>query len=475
MSFECRHSAPDAAQTQTTARGSEPKGLPNRTGCSCRPPGSLCWGRPSMAAPASGPTGAQVAERLRPFVAELLGVPLEQLPEETLESLSARVERTVPHRFADLKVRAAEAADFLAMDPNFGHEVVALLMREGALSGISVNWDRGVENAGVELKISIEGVASASDRQRLSTELPLFKVHGCARRPKTLAITQAEVDRPQGWAKAEVQHALAGGTVVFLGLGTVGVYVREPLVELAALWQEDGVTIRVVDPFGLSPGWRAALNGYGAETEIALDSESFLDDLLRAIVLEAISLSGEAVRRLRDGSEWPETMLSGFQAVRQALTDSPADAALRWWRDGVVATQGGRPFILDHAGRQSFMAVALLAGQDGGNVAVEGLQDQLVVRTDKRYFEIACRPGERFFDIERTARNRIERRSEVRRYESGIPVFVVVHGGVGTCPSALAPPDIGAECPSAGDVGVETGLNVHLVRAEAAVCGEIAA
>jgi hypothetical protein len=172
----------------------------------------------SMSAPATGPRGPEVADQLRPYVAELLGVSVDDVDEPDLESLAARVETSVPHRMPDLKARAANAADFLDMVPNYGHEVVALLLREGALQAVSVNWDRGVENAGLKLGIAIESVATPGDRQRLGTQLPLFKVHGCATRPASLALTRSEVDVPQQWAKAEVQRALAGGIVVFLGL-----------------------------------------------------------------------------------------------------------------------------------------------------------------------------------------------------------------------------------------------------------------
>jgi hypothetical protein len=429
----------------------------------------------SMASPACGPRGPQVANRLRPFVAEVIRVPVTEVDEPDLESLAARVERDAPQRMADLKARAAEAADFRAMEPNYGHEIVALLLREGALQAISVNWDRGVENAGRRLNIQIEGVADARDRLRLGQELPLFKVHGCATRPATLALTRAEVDRPQGWAQAEVARALAGVMVVFLGLGTVGLYVSEPIAELVDLWRQEGVTIRVVDPCGLSPAWRDALGEDAEGVEIALGADAFLDDLLRAIVGEALSLTENAVRQLDDGSPWVATMLTGCQAIRDALASSPADAVLRWWRDGVTATMDGRAFIFDHAGRQSLMALALLAGVDGGALTVAGTEDHLTVRSDRRYFEIVCRPGEKFVDIERIARERVRRRHAGGRYDPGIPMVVAVHGGVGTFPDASAHPDIGAENDPEGDLAAETGGDVRLIRAELAVTGELVA
>jgi hypothetical protein len=429
----------------------------------------------SMASPACGPRGPQIADRLRPFVAEIIGAPVSEVAETDLESLAARVERDAPQRMADLKARAAEAADFRAMEPNYGHEMVALMLREGALQAISVNWDRGVENAGRRLDIQIEGVADARDRLRLGQELPLYKVHGCSTRPATLALTRAEVDEPQGWAQAEVARALAGVMVVFLGLGTVGLYVSEPIAELVDLWRQEGVTIRVVDPGGLSPAWRDALEEHAEGVEITLGADAFLDDLLRAIVGEALSLTENAVHQLDDGSAWVATMLVGCRAIRDALASSPGDAVLRWWRDGVTVTLDGHAFILDHAGRQSLMAVALLVGADGGALTVSGTEDHLTIRSERRYFEVVCRPGEKFSDIERIARERVRRRHAGGRYDPGVPVVVAVHGGVGTFPHAQAHPDIGAEDDAEGDLATETGGDVRLIRAELAVTGELAA
>lgn len=429
----------------------------------------------SMADPAAGPTGAHVAERLRPYVAELLGVSADEVSESDLESLAARVENAEPHRLPDLKVRAAGAGNFLDMDPNYGHEAAVLLLREGVLKMISVNWDRGVENAGLQADVLIESVASPGERQRLGTQLPLFKVHGCASRPATLAVTRAEVDKPQDWARAEVQQALAGGTVVFLGLGTVGLYVSEPLDELTKLWDEDGVTIRVVDPGGLSNSWKTALGEKADDAEIPLAADRFLDDLVRAIVLAALSSTHDKIREIQDGTKWSEDMLAGCDALRTALTEASGNAVLRWWRDGVAPTLHGNPFVLEHPGQQSLMAIALLIGRDGDGIEVGGTEDHLAVRSEQRYFEIVFRPGRRFADIDRSARERIRRRSVARVYEPGRPVFVAVHGGIGTFPAVSAHPDVAAPTERPGEIGEETSPSVHLVMSELAVTGQLAA
>ena len=101
----------------------------------------------------------------------------------------------------------------------------------------------------------IEGVASTAESIQLAHRLPLYKVHGCATRPVTLAITQEEVDKPQGWAVGRTQGALAGGVVAFVGLGTIGLYVREPIPALIDAWTGQASSFAIVDP-NLPVAWK---------------------------------------------------------------------------------------------------------------------------------------------------------------------------------------------------------------------------
>jgi hypothetical protein len=117
-----------------------------------------------MSPPSCGPTGSVVADALRPFVARMVGVrdgDLEGLP---LESLAQRVADEVSERLAELRERAAVVFNFRGIAPNFGHEAAALLLREGLVQLISVNWDCGIELAGARAGVGIQGVADVKDR-----------------------------------------------------------------------------------------------------------------------------------------------------------------------------------------------------------------------------------------------------------------------------------------------------------------------
>ncbi len=267
-------------------------------------------------------------------------------------------------------------------------------MREGVVTAITANWDLGIETAGTRLDIKIVGVTTPLERAALGQELPLYKVHGCASRPETLKVTREEVDEPMKWARAEVQHALVDGTVVFIGLGTIGAYVSEPFDELVPLWRAAGATIKVVD-LELSNAWREALGDDADGVHIDADAAEFLDDLLRAIAREALGQAAQRIRDIQDEhTAWTQTMLDGIERLDEALRDATGHAVLRWMRDGVTQARDGQQFVLDHAGEQSLMALALLAGGDGGDLEIELRGPDLMVRTPRQYLEIASRPGE---------------------------------------------------------------------------------
>lgn len=429
----------------------------------------------SLAEPAAGPRSWQLADRLRPAVAELLGVDQETLTGDNLERLGERVAADAADKMSELRRRAADAAPFCTMEPNYGHEAVALLMREGVVKAVTANWDLGIETAGTRLDIKIAGITTPLERAALGQQLPLYKVHGCASRPETLKATREEVDKPMKWARAEVQQALVDGTVVFIGLGSIGAYVNEPFDELVPLWRAVGVTLKVVDP-ELSKAWREALGDGADGVHIDADAAEFLDDLLRAIAREAL---GQAVHRVRviqdEQTAWAETMLHGIQRLDEALRDTTGKAVLRWMRDGVTHARDGEQFVLDHAGEQSLMALALLVGRDGGELKIELRGPDLAVRTPQQYLEIASRPGERFKEVERSARERVRRRREQGLYGPGGPVAVAVHGTIGPFPDFEAPVDIAAAEGEAFDVAAGNEDNIRLLRAERAVAGDLAA
>jgi hypothetical protein len=418
-----------------------------------------------------------VADRLRPYVAELLDVDTAEMIETDLESLANRVEDEAGDRLPALKVRAADVWHFRDMEPNYAHEVIALMLREGFVTVVSANWDCGVENGGRHIEIDIEGVSSALDRLNLASgKVPIYKVHGCATRPETLVLTRTEVDEPRTWARAEVQSSLTGGTVVFLGLGTVGSYVAEPVKEIVQLWTDGAATIRVVDPQGASEAWAKALDDNAELVELNFYADDFMDDFVRAVTRDALSRVEEEARTLHDAEQqgWSETTLKGIVALRQAFVDSPGDAVLRWWRDGVISSMDGREFIFEPAGQVCLLCVAQLAATGDATPAVSGTDGALTVSSAGRYFEIACAPGMLRRDAERSARARVERRRRNGFYASGAPVTVAIHGAKGAFANPKAPVDIAGTTDESSNVAGALADDILVVRAEDATNGALA-
>jgi len=428
----------------------------------------------SVAPPACGPTGWLVASRLRPYVAQILGVDEAELGSLALEELAQRVAEATPERMPQLKEMAASAFDFHGLEPNYGHEILALLLREGLFEVVTVNWDCAIERAGLGAAIQIAGVANAQQRLQLAQELPLYKVHGCATRPETLALTQSEVDAPQTWALAQVQSALTRGHVVFLGLGTVGLYVAEPIEVITALWAADTTTVHVVDPV-LSAQWSSTLNDRADQAYYAATADEFLDHLIRAVVEEALSRAEQSARVLAEHEPWAGAMVIGVRSIIESSKTMTADAVLRWWRDGVADTEAGRTFVVELRGQQALMTVGLIVGQRGESVVCAGARGRMTLSTNGWYYEIACRPGAHFSDVERITRARIERRGEEGVYPDLRPVTVVVVESVGELPAWDAPSDIAGSHEDPNDISGFARQSVRFVAAEDGVRGRLSA
>ena len=404
----------------------------------------------------------------------MLDVDEPELAPLSLEALAQRVADEARDRLDTLREQAASAFDFRGIAPNFGHEAVALLLREGLAHVISANWDCGIERAGIRAGVAIQGVANAAESIQLAHTLPLYKVHGCATRPSTLALTQTEVDGPQAWAVGRTQGALADGIVVFVGLGTVGLYVEEPIPDLVKAWASQAASIAVVDP-NLPKAWESALGDEAAAAHIPRTGDAFFDELLRAVVRDAFDASEMAARQLVAHEAWATRMVRGFEALRTALDTATAEGVLRWWRDGVIETESGKPFITELRGQKCLMTIALLTDADGGQAEATGGKGRQTIATASQYLEIACRPGQHVSRVEIVVRDRIERRRAEGVYSADKPVTVVVVEEMGEFPSPEAPANIAAGDDDATDIvsGVEAAA-INFVSADDGVRGRLA-
>lgn len=429
----------------------------------------------SVADPAGGPKGQDVAEAVRPFVADMLGIGKDELDGASLEQMAQRVADETSERLDELRSHAAKAFGFQCIQPNFGHVAVALLLREGLAQVVSANWDCGVERAGLRVEIKIDGVTSVAESIQLPSGLPVYKVHGCATQPMTIALTQEEIDQPQTWAVSRTQAALTSGSIVFIGLGTPGAYVHEPVGQLKETWVPQATNVCVVDP-EVSDLWEDALPDGVQDVHIDRCADEFLDELLRAVVRDALNDVQRRIRQLADEDDWAETSVAGLVELRRSLHASTADRVLRWWRDGAVSSTAGSKFVTELSGQESLMTVAYLAGRDGGEIEVRGASGRQTVASGKQYFEIVARPGEHINRVQRVARDYLERRFTAGVYSDVTrPITVVVPEAMGRFPSDVAPLDIAIGDETAADIasGVES-VWLRFVAAEAGVQGQLA-
>src|SRR4051794_10105700 len=152
-----------------------------------------------------------------------------------------------------LQVEVLQLARFTNAVPNYGHQAIALLLVEGALTALSWNWDTCIERAaGGELQ---QVARTQADMEELGNTR-LAKVHGCATMRRTLLITSEQLTNPPVWADHAFQERIRGSAVVFIGIGDVADYaqrrLRQLLEELAPL------DVRVVSP-SIGEGWDSSM------------------------------------------------------------------------------------------------------------------------------------------------------------------------------------------------------------------------
>ncbi len=95
-----------------------------------------------MSRPTSLPSGAEVQRRVASRARDLLGIEVQSPAgaEPTLEELGAAAAEQGDEVLGQLRELAAHVVDFVDAPPNFGHEAIALLLREGLVDVLTVNW-----------------------------------------------------------------------------------------------------------------------------------------------------------------------------------------------------------------------------------------------------------------------------------------------------------------------------------------------
>jgi hypothetical protein len=410
----------------------------------------------SVPTPTLLPTSGELVERLAPQVEQELGVAPPPVgneaadgdvedPQLTLERLADAAEAGgVLTAFRDL---AASVEDFRGAPASYSHRAMAALLREGAVTVFSANWDRCIERGAAEIGFHVDPTITEADRAVRFANCRFHKIHGCATQPSTLLVTTSDLDAPPDWVNHVVGGALGATTIVFIGLGTVGGYVRRRVAQLLDALRDEAA-VWLADPHP-SETWTELLERARGHI-LEVDANSFFDDLLRACVRHSLAQLSDAAREMdRQGASVP--IATAIERLVEALDDRRALELINWLRAGARGVAEGSPFLQSRDCRNAFLAVAMIASR--ADFRTRGEQERLVLMAGVAVIELAAWP-ETPADvvIERETARATERQAR-NCYEGLAPTIVhVCVGHRGPLPQAGAAPDISASNVREGDL-----------------------
>jgi len=428
----------------------------------------------SVPTPTLLPTSGELVARLQPAVQRELGLAPQAVadgaegegpadPQLTLEQLADAAEAAgVLPAFREI---AAAIAEFRDAPSGYSHRAIGALLREGAATVYSANWDTCIERGAAQIGLHVDPTITDADRAARFAVCRLHKIHGCATQPPTLLVTTTELDAPPDWVGHAVGGALGAITLVFVGLGTVGGYVRrrveqilEALGAAAAVW--------LADPYP-SRAWKELLDravGHVLET----DANSFFDDLLRAYVTHNLSRLSDAARQMDQLGQRPP-LEPTIDRVVEALDACRALELIGWLRAGAGGVADGSPFLASAECRDSLLALAAISTQVA--FSTRGERERLVLMAGDVAIEIAAWPerASRIVVARETVRS--NERYEQNCYEGFAPKIVhICVGHRGLLPPRDAMPDIGGGGSPEGDL-IESEPTHIWVPAEGVVQG----
>lgn len=396
----------------------------------------------SMADPTGLPSGAQAATSLMSLVAGRLNVGTPA--PATLEALADRLEEN--GNLPALKSLAPRAAHFSTAPPNYAHKAIALLLAEGATPVFSANWDMCIEKGGVELGIPLTPSVTDEDRVHRFRNSVFHKVHGCITVTDSLLVSSAELGTPPTWVTNEVQAAIGNHTVVFLGLGTVGGYVRTRVQQVLDVLG-DARRVRVATPGSPSRDWIEILGDeQAAESHIACEADEFLDRLLRALCQSIVANTRQAAAGLvSDGSWQDDCLVGGLELAADAIDNVGALSFLNWVRRGSGGVEPPRRLLTGDLVRDLLLAMS--AHSAGKTVQAHDFGDDLAVEISDGFLEPAIWPERSAADVVRIEEARIDEKVRRAHIDPEKPVHHLVVGHRGRLPSADLEGDLVAESP----------------------------
>jgi hypothetical protein len=421
----------------------------------------------SMGSPSLLPTSRELLETLGPQVELNLGIAVEGVDgdeQATLETLADLAE--AENLLGQLQQLAAKAKPFGDAPPNYGHRVVAALIREGATTVFSVNWDRCVETGSAALGFYLDATITDEDRARRFSDTRFHKVHGCCSQPSSLLISTQQLETPPAWVEHEVGAALGASTVVFVGLGTVGGYIRRRVEQVVSVLG-DLTPVWLADPYP-SRTWNELLERAGAGHVLEVGANEFFDSLISAFVRRMLGHLLAAARDMDAGR--PELALTpAMQRLEGVLSGVPALDVVLWLRLGGGGVKSGLPLIHSQESRNAFLALALASGDASFAVQLRG--NQLALSAGEAFIEFAIWPETRADEVVSREMARFQERRSHGCYRSLTwPIFHICVGHRGDLPLPGMVMDIIGEGDGSELLG--GGVEHYWIPADSAVQGQ---
>lgn len=349
-----------------------------------------------------------------------------------------------------------ELAPFSTASPRLGHRLLALLVAENALRLLLTNWDDCVERSWREFE-QIEAARNELEAEFLRGQF-ILKIHGCCTQPSTLLITSEQLREAPLWTKIYFGEALAGSTMVFVGIGDVADYAQTRITELAQLVEH--ARVRVVSPGILErwsgSAWEGLLPDLPEERRIAKTSDDFLDELAREWVMHL-------VRSVRTApTDGPAPWL---EAVAAAFIYFTAVEALVWLRQAAFEWRVGESVVTAPAAASALEALGLLAHRANGAALapIRFLRSSAALVGDARYDVLLCHERLTPSEIENAVKRRAQRVAQRSGPQMSLRVLVAASSVRGPKPRILPAVDVvDVDAPVDALVGGEHQIPIEL-------------
>jgi hypothetical protein len=390
------------------------------------------------------PLSSQLVARMEPGLKGELGINPYRTNDDgeqvlrAVEDIADEAEAIGHQALRSVQAIALNAAPFRTAQPSYAHLALAFLLWEGVVPVFSANWDECVEKAATQLGFDLPTTVTEADRIARFKDAAFHKVHGCASDFNSLLISTNQIGEPPAWAESEVQAALSGKTVIFLGLGTVAGYVETRIKHVFEVVPAASLTYVVVTPGEPSESWQSLLPDGAAQSHEDATASVFVDHLLRAIWNRITTMVAQRASDMVDAHAWEnDEIRKGIEKVREAFKETDALSALVWMRHGCGGVMVGTPAVLGDAGEALLLGLA--AATDSRSLEVLGRDDAFTVEVEGRYIELAYWPGRPSGYVVTAEEARVDRRARDGHYRDlGKPVLHLCLDPDGPLPATQA-------------------------------------